>query len=185
MSKIINRIFICILILITIAATYIAYDTYKQNAKYEKEIIRLEEEINNIKKSNSVPANSESDSNLSNENYNDSRLIKLTLEELESMIKNKESFILVITQTDCSHCIAYKPTLVEVLEETSQIAYEIDIQPLAKDEKERVYNIARVSGTPTTVFIEDGEEKDTSYRLIGSVSASKLKERLKETGYIK
>lgn len=185
MSKILNRIFICILILITISASYIAYDIYKQNGKYEKEIIRLEEEINNLKKNNSVQTNFENDSNLSNENYNDSRLIKLTLEELENKVKNKDSFILVITQTDCSHCISYKPTLVEVLEETLQIAYEIDIQPLSKDDKERVYNIARVSGTPTTVFIKDGEEQDTSYRLIGSVSASKLKERLKETGYIK
>lgn len=185
MKEKINRIIISVLIIMIISVTYIALDTYKQNSKYENEIMRLEEEINKLKANNSIQVDNSKDSNLPSSVENNSRLIKVSLEELENMVKNKESFMLVLTQTNCSHCISYKPTLVEVLEDTAQIAYEIDIQPLSLDEKERVYKIARVSGTPTTVFISEGEEKDTSLRLIGSVSSSKLKERLKETGYIK
>lgn len=100
-------------------------------------------------------------------------------------VNNKETFILVVTQTTCGHCISYKPTLESVLEETSQIAYEIDIQPLSQEVRQRVYKIAKVSGTPTTVFIFNGVEQDTSLRLSGSVSRDTLKQRMKDTGYIK
>ena len=115
----------------------------------------------------------------------DSHLVELNMSELQSKIENKETFILVISQTDCSHCAEYKPILKEVLAENNITAYEIDEKKLTKEENGQLKNIANISGTPTTVFIVDGEEKSTQSRLVGSANKTKIINRLKANGYIK
>lgn len=115
----------------------------------------------------------------------DSHLVELNMSELQSKIDNKETFILVISQTDCSHCAEYKPILKEVLAEYNITAYEIDEKKLTKEENGQLKNIANISGTPTTVFIVDGEEKSTQSRLVGSANKTKIINRLKANGYIK
>lgn len=115
----------------------------------------------------------------------DSHLVELNMSELQSKINNKETFILVISQTDCSHCAEYKPILKEVLAENNITAYEIDEKKLTKEENGQLKNIANISGTPTTVFIVDGEEKSTQSRLVGSANKTKIINRLKANGYIK
>ena len=45
----------------------------------------------------------------------DKTLVELTYNELEKKLNNGDTFILVITQTRCSHCAQYKPVLKEVL----------------------------------------------------------------------
>ena len=112
-------------------------------------------------------------------------LVQISLNELEEKVSNKESFILVITQTDCSHCKQYKPTLKEVLKEYKITAYEIDEQEFTAEEKGRLAAIANVAGTPTTVFITEGEEKSTTDRLIGAVPKKNIISRFKSMGYIK
>ena len=121
-------------------------------------------------------------------------LVNLTLDELEKKVADKESFILVITQTDCAHCKQYKPILIDVLEEYKITAYEFDQQTLAHEENGnlvydqeqlgRLKAIANVSGTPTTIFIEKGEEKSTTNRIIGSAERKKIINRFKSMGYI-
>ena len=98
---------------------------------------------------------------------------------------NKDTFILVITQTKCSHCAQYKPVLKEVLYEYNLKAYEIDQEKLSKKELGKLKNVANISGTPTTVFIVDGEEINTSSRLKGAVTNKHtIVKRLKAQGYI-
>lgn len=178
--KVNNKIIISVFIIIILVISSFTLNFYKKNNDYKEEITKLKEELDNLKDEKTQNV----DYSTSNE-FNDSRLIKLSVEELEEKVNNKETFILVVTQTTCGHCISYKPTLESVLEETSQIAYEIDIQPLSQEVRQRVYKIAKVSGTPTTVFIFNGVEQDTSLRLSGSVSRDTLKQRMKDTGYIK
>ncbi len=112
------------------------------------------------------------------------RLVSLTYSELEKKINNKENFILVITQTDCSHCIEYKPVLEQVLLDYNLTAYEIDQKKISSEEKNKLKDIANISGTPTTVFIVNGEERQTADRIVGSASRSKIIDRLKAMGYI-
>ena len=45
----------------------------------------------------------------------DKSLISITYKELDEKLKNKESFILVISRTDCSHCASFKPKLKTIL----------------------------------------------------------------------
>lgn len=118
------------------------------------------------------------------EKNEDNHLIEITFEELQEKVNNKESFILLLSQTTCSHCIEYKPVLKKVLTEYDIVAYELSIDKLDKTEKAKLNDIANASGTPNTVFIENGEEKNTANRLVGTASESKIKSRLKALGYI-
>ena len=119
------------------------------------------------------------------EKIEDSYLIELTYKELEEKINKKESFVLVFTQTQCSHCHEYKPILKRTLAKKKFYAYEVVLDNLSKQEKAKLNDIANVSGTPTTVFIIDGEEVNSSSRLVGIQQEDKIVNRLKYYGYIK
>ena len=112
-------------------------------------------------------------------------LVELSYKELKSKLNKKESFILVITRTDCSHCAVYKPKLKEILKDNNIIAYEIASDKLSTKEKAEFNDIANISGTPTTIFIVDGEEATTTNRIIGDVTTEKIINKLKSQGYIK
>lgn len=114
----------------------------------------------------------------------DSYLIELTYKELEEKIKNKNTFILVYTQTNCSHCHEYKPILKRTLAKEELYAYEIVLDKLEKEERTKLNDIANVGGTPTTVFIKDGQEINTSSRIVGVAREDKLISRFKYLGYI-
>ncbi len=115
----------------------------------------------------------------------DSYLIELSYQELEQKIQNKESFVLVYTQTTCGHCHEYKPILKRTLAKNKFYAYEIVLDKLAKEDKTKINDIANVSGTPTTIFIKDGQEINTSSRLVGIQTEEKLTNKFKYLGYIK
>ena len=114
----------------------------------------------------------------------DSYLIELSYNELVKKIENKDSFVLVYTQTTCSHCIEYKPILKKTLYKNKLYGYEIVIDKLNTEEKAKLKDIANVSGTPTTIFIKDGVEISTSSRLTGIQTEDKLTNRFKYLGYI-
>ena len=107
----------------------------------------------------------------------DSYLIELSYDELVKKIENKDSFVLVYTQTTCSHCIEYKPILKKTLYKNKLYGYEIVIDKLNTEEKAKLKDIANVSGTPTTIFIKDGVEISTSSRLTGIQTEDKLTNR--------
>lgn len=120
-------------------------------------------------------------------------IVSITGEELLTKLENKETFILVVTQDGCTHCEKYKPILNRVLTENNIYAYELDLRKVKQNESEEIENeIAKTFGTkaqgfgtPTTIFINDGIEKTTINRLVGSLNYNALKERLKERGFIK
>ncbi len=109
---------------------------------------------------------------------------ELNLATLKDKINNKDKFVLVVTQTGCSHCVAYLPILEEVGEDYKLKFYDINITNLSDDEKTEFNKIVRISGTPTTIFYVDGEEVSTSSRLVGEKSKEKIISRLKSEGYI-
>ena len=119
------------------------------------------------------------------EKNNEKYLIELTYEELKEKIDKKESFVLVYTQTTCAHCHEYKPILTKTLANIDFYAYEIVLDKLKKEDRPKMNDIANVSGTPTTIFIKDGQEINSSSRLIGIQSEDKIIQKLKYLGYIK
>lgn len=115
----------------------------------------------------------------------DKYLVELNFKELNKKVKNKDSFILVVTRTDCSHCASFKPKFKDILAKNEITAYEVAIDKFSEEEKSDFKEIANVTGTPTTIFIENGEEATTTNRLIGDVNSTKIVDRLTALGYIK
>lgn len=109
---------------------------------------------------------------------------EINMQQLEEKINNKDTFILVMTQTGCVHCQRYLPTIKKVSREYGVTFYVLNRAKLSKEEYNRLNNIANISGTPSTIFIVDGEEKTTLNRLTGSIEKSRLVEKLISEGYI-
>lgn len=118
------------------------------------------------------------------EKNEDNHLLEINFTDLNKKIENKETFILLISQTECAHCLAYKPIFKKVLAKYDITAYELSLDKLSKEEKTQLTNIANVSGTPNTVFIFDGEEKNTANRIVGEATESEITSRLKALGFI-
>ena len=120
-----------------------------------------------------------------NETNNDYTNIKiLNIEMLKEKIDNKDSFVLVVSRDDCSHCKAYIPVLNKVGQEYNLTFYDVSQTDLSNEDLTYLRNIANVTATPTTVFIIDGEEKNTQNRLVGEAKEYRIIEKLKAMGYI-
>ena len=108
----------------------------------------------------------------------------ISISELKEKIDNKDSFILVITQDGCTHCKSYLPTIRKIGNQYNITFYDVSQTGLSSDDQTYLKNVANTDGTPTTVFIENGEEKATTNRLVGNVPEYRVIERLKALGYI-
>ena len=108
----------------------------------------------------------------------------LNIESLKKKIDDKDSFILIVSKDDCSHCISYLPVANKVGKEYNITFYDISETGLSTEELTYLRNIANISGTPTTIFIEDGVEKNTTNRLVGDTKEYRIIEKLKAMGYI-
>ncbi len=113
-----------------------------------------------------------------------SMLINIKASDLETKINNKENFVLVISQTGCSHCEQYLPELDRTLKAVDFKAYVLNITGINNEEAQTLAKYANFSGTPTTIFFSEGVEKTTLNRIIGYASQAKITERLKSLGYI-
>ena len=115
-------------------------------------------------------------------NINKTELTEITYNQLVTKINNKDSFVLCISRTTCSHCNDYKPKLNEVAKENSITIYYIDVD---KYDEEEFSNLISFDGsTPTTIFVKNGGEETTSNRINGDVTKSKIIEKLKSNGFI-
>ena len=98
------------------------------------------------------------------------------------MIKDKRSFVVVISQTYCSHCIAYKPIYNEVLKEHNAKGYDLDIVDLELEEREDILEEYDIEGTPTTIIFIDGILQKE--RKVGLVEKAELQSYLAMYGFI-
>lgn len=114
----------------------------------------------------------------------ENNLINISVNDLETKVNEKETFILVISQTGCSHCKQYLPELDRTLGEYDMEAYVINVSELSDKENKTLAEYVNFSGTPTTIFMQSGEEKTTLNRIVGYAPKNKIVERLKSLGYI-
>lgn len=111
-------------------------------------------------------------------------ITEIDYSKLEEMIDNKESFILEIVQTGCSHCEEFSPRFKAVLKTNDLTAYYLNLYNLTEEDAKKFNELTTsVSGTPTVLFFENG--KETSNKISGAVSNEKIEEHLKDAGYIK
>lgn len=57
---------------------------------------------------------------------------------LQGKIENKETFILEIVQTGCSHCEEFSPRFREVLSKYDLTGYSINLSNLTEEEKNKI-----------------------------------------------
>ena len=109
--------------------------------------------------------------------------VEIKYDEFQTKIDNKESFVLFMWQTGCSHCEAFEPTLKEVIKEKDILIYSINLKNLTEEEYAKLENKTFIKGTPTMVYIEEGSVQST--KLVGNKSKEDLIDFLKNYEVIK
>lgn len=117
-------------------------------------------------------------------NSKEGKLISLDYNEIKEKVKNKEDFILIVSQSTCSHCVEYKPILERIANKNKINIYYIDYDK--SDNKEEFLEEFDLDGsTPITLFFNEGKEKSILNRINGTVSEKKALEKFKKMGFIK
>jgi predicted bacteriocin transport accessory protein len=113
-----------------------------------------------------------------------SYLIELGYDEVVEKVENKESFVILFSQTTCTHCISYKPKLEAVANEYEIEIYYIDIDLLSKKKRDDLGDRLNFDATPITMFLKNGEETSVATRIEGDASKEKIVSKLKSNGFI-
>lgn len=111
-------------------------------------------------------------------------LVELKYSEVIKKMEDKDTFILVISQTICSHCKEYKPVLRKVLKKNKLTAYYIEVDKLSEEEQKEFKKYISFDSTPMTIFLKEGKETTAATRIVGSASEEKILKKLKSNGYI-
>lgn len=109
---------------------------------------------------------------------------EIKYKEVIEKIENDESFILVVSQTTCSHCTSYKPKIEKVANKYKINIYYIDVDLLSEEEDKEFSSYISYDGTPATIFIKNGEETSVATRINGDASTEKIERKLKSNGFI-
>lgn len=113
---------------------------------------------------------------------------EIDFEELTELVDSGDNFILFIGSNTCSHCTLYKETLNIVIKKYHVVVNYIDINNLKDEEISYIKARFAFSATPTTVFVDSGNEEVSERVLakkVGSLDSSKIIELFKKYNYIK
>ena len=113
-----------------------------------------------------------------------SYFIELKYDKVMEKINNKESFVLLLSQTTCSHCKDFKPKLKKVANNYKLNVYYLEVDLINEEENNELKKLFNFNGTPTTVFVINGEEKTAATRISGDASEEKIIAKLKSNGFI-
>ncbi len=107
--------------------------------------------------------------------------------QLQELIDSGDKFILFIGSESCSHCTIFKVTVNEVVSDYNIVVNYIDISKLSDEEYAYLNSHLSFSGTPTTVFIDSGDdavENRVMTKIRGSKSYSEFTSELLKYGFI-
>ena len=109
---------------------------------------------------------------------------EISYDDYKKMIENKESFPLVVGSSICSHCAMFKPTMELFISKNQVDVKYIDLSKLSEDDYNSFTSLVGIKSTPTTIFIENGVQLSTEYRIVGSLSYNEVLVMYKKMGYI-
>lgn len=113
-------------------------------------------------------------------------LISLNYNEITNKIKKKDSFILIVSRSTCSHCSEYKPKVESIAKKYNIDIYYIDFDLETKDNQEKFLDEYKLDGsTPITLFINNGKQTNLFDRIEGDISKETAIEKFKKMGFIK
>ncbi len=110
---------------------------------------------------------------------------EISYKEYHKLLDNKETFVLEIMRTDCSACIDFKPKITEFANEYKIEIKYINTDHLSDKDKDKLFDETGISGTPTVIFYNKGEETTKATRIGGSVSKTKIISKFKASGFLK
>ena len=116
-------------------------------------------------------------------NYNKGDLKPITFKEIQEKKANKEDFILIVSQSTCSHCASYKPKVKQIAKEHGITVYYIDID-LEKNEDKVIKELHITGETPMTLFYLEGKETSILNRIVGDLGTEKVINQFKKLGFI-
>lgn len=106
----------------------------------------------------------------------------LTYDEYSKKIENKDSFVILLWQTGCSHCEEFEPKLNKIISHYNLDIYGLNLADLTQEQYAKVKNKTFIQGTPTMVYIKEGRN---SQKLVGSKDDKEVLEFLSDVGYLK
>ena len=113
-------------------------------------------------------------------------LISLNYHEITNKTKKKDSFILIVSRSTCSHCSEYKPKVESIAKKYNIDIYYIDFDLETKDNQEKFLDEYKLDGsTPITLFINNGKQTNLFDRIEGDISKETAIEKFKKMGFIK
>ena len=115
----------------------------------------------------------------------ESNLKEISYNGLKEKMENKESFFFVVERDGCTYCEAFVPKMEEVLNEYNVIGYVINLSDMSDKELEEFDEKFNVDGTPTTIFMTEGNELSLLQRIDGNVTKEKIITKLENNNYIK
>ena len=115
---------------------------------------------------------------------NKNEYTKLSFDDLQLKLGNKDSFVLVIGSSTCSACAKYEEIMKSVIKDKKVEIFYLDLQTLTKEQYSKVYSKYVVSSTPTTLFIKNGAETSTYDRIVGAADYTEIVENLKKQGFL-
>ena len=102
----------------------------------------------------------------------------------KEMINNKESFILFIGSDECSHCADYEITLNRVIKKYNVEVNYLNLLDMSNEQLNEFKSQISFTGTPTTIFIKNGEEDSHYNRIVGAVDYDEVVKKFEDNGYI-
>lgn len=114
----------------------------------------------------------------------DSKLIDISYDELATKIEKKESFVLYVGSSECSHCANFKPELEKVVNKYNLKVYYINMAKLSEAKYNAVLKKIDGQGTPTTVYLEKGKTK-VSPRIEGESEYEDIVEFFQDLNLVK
>lgn len=113
-------------------------------------------------------------------------LTEINYKEITKKIDNKDSFALIISRSNCSHCIEYKPKVKKIANKYNINIYYIDYDKETNKNQTALLDMYNLDGsTPITIFIKKGKQTKVFDRIEGDVSEERVIKKLKELKYIK
>lgn len=111
-------------------------------------------------------------------------LQNISYDDFKEKIENKESFVVYISRTGCSHCESYEPTLIQVLKDHNLTVYKLNLANVTSSEESSIKKKVDLQGTPTLIYLEEGKS-DIDGALIGESTYKNTEDFFKDIEWIK
>jgi thiol-disulfide isomerase/thioredoxin len=106
----------------------------------------------------------------------------ISYQTFNEMIDNGETFVILISQRDCGHCVAFKPDYNQAMKENNIIGYELDVQMLNQTDRSDFLSRFNISSTPTTMIFTNGVPEEET--LVGTQPPEEVTNFLKKYNLI-